>query len=324
MSNITKNILGMPTVRHNPTFSAKQTAELLHKAMEGKGTNKDQIIQALCTISNQQRQETIQQYKTEFGKDLVAELKKELSGDFEGLIVALMTPPAIFDAQQMHKAMAGLGTKESVLIEIMMTHSNRQLTELKRAYEAEFGKSLEKDIVGDTSGAFQRLLVSILNGARDESWAADPVKAGQQARLLYKEGEGKKGVNDAAFNQVMANENFSQLHLIFDEYQKITGHSIEQALQHEFSGDNKDGFLAVVECVRNRAAFFAKQLHGTMKGLGTRDSDLIRLVVSRSECDLSDIKEQYLKLYGKSLEKDIDGDCSGAYKQGLLALVRGN
>jgi len=30
----------MPTVRHNPTFSAKQTAELLHKAMEGKGTNK--------------------------------------------------------------------------------------------------------------------------------------------------------------------------------------------------------------------------------------------------------------------------------------------
>jgi annexin A7/11 len=78
--------------------------------------------------------------------------------------------------------------------------------------------------------------------------------------------------------------------LIFDEYQKITGHSIEQALQHEFSGDNKDGFLAIVECVRNRAAFFAKLLNGTMKGLGTRDSDLIRLIVTRSECDLQDIK----------------------------------
>jgi hypothetical protein len=43
---------------------------------------------------------------------LVAELKKELSGDFEDLLVALMTPPALFDARQMHKAMAGLGTKE--------------------------------------------------------------------------------------------------------------------------------------------------------------------------------------------------------------------
>ena len=78
--------------------------------------------------------------------------------------------------------------------------------------------------------------------------------------------------------------------MIFDEYQKITGHSIEQAIQNEFSGDNKDGYLAVVECVRNRAAYLAKLLHGTMKGLGTRDSDLIRLVVSRAECDLQDIK----------------------------------
>ena len=40
MSNVTKNILGMPTIRHNPTFSAKMTAETLQKAMEGKGTNK--------------------------------------------------------------------------------------------------------------------------------------------------------------------------------------------------------------------------------------------------------------------------------------------
>jgi hypothetical protein len=31
-------------------------------------------------------------------------LKKELSGDFEDLIVALMEPPAIYDAHQMHKA----------------------------------------------------------------------------------------------------------------------------------------------------------------------------------------------------------------------------
>lgn len=93
-----------------------------------------------------------------------------------------------------------------------MTHSNRQLAELKAAYEREYGKMLEKDIVGDTSGPFKRLLVSVLNGARDESWAADPLKAAQQARQLYKEGEGKKGgVNDAVFNQIMANENFSQV-----------------------------------------------------------------------------------------------------------------
>jgi annexin A7/11 len=106
-----------------------------------------------------------------------------------------------------------LHKNRSVLIEILATHSNRQLAELKRAYEQEYGKPLENDIVGDTSGPFRRMLVSILNGARDETWATDFVKAQQQARQLYKEGEGKKGVNDAVFNQVMANENFSQVSL---------------------------------------------------------------------------------------------------------------
>jgi hypothetical protein len=72
-----------------------------------------------------QRQEVVDEYKKLFDKELVAELKKALSGDFQNLMwdlgiffliflfsVALMTRPVIFDAQQLHKAMAGLGTNE--------------------------------------------------------------------------------------------------------------------------------------------------------------------------------------------------------------------
>lgn len=40
-----------------------------------------------------------------YGKDLINDLKSELSGDFEDLILALMEPPARYDAQQLHKAM---------------------------------------------------------------------------------------------------------------------------------------------------------------------------------------------------------------------------
>lgn len=90
----------------------------------------------------------------------------------------------------------------------------------------------------------------------------------------------------------MAQQNFLQLRLVFDEYQKATGHSIEQAINNEFSGDIRDGHLALIKAIRNRPAFFAELLYNSMKGMGTRDTDLIRIIVTRSEVDLADIRQE--------------------------------
>lgn len=63
--------------------------------------------------------------------------------------------------------------------------------------------------------------------------------------------------------------------------------------------------LILVKVVKDRAGFFAEQLYKSMKGLGTDDRRLIRLVVTRSEIDMGEIKIAFMAKYGKSLEDMI-------------------
>ncbi|XP_030618663.1 annexin A6 isoform X2 [Delphinapterus leucas] len=307
-----------------PDFDPSQDAETLYNAMKGFGSDKEAILELITSRSNRQRQEICQNYKSLYGKDLIADLKYELTGKFERLIVGLMRPPAYSDAKEIKDAISGIGTDEKCLIEILASRTNEQIHQLVAAYKDAYERDLEADVIGDTSGHFQKMLVVLLQGTREEDDVVSEDLVQQDVQDLYEAGELKWGTDEAQFIYILGNRSKQHLRLVFDEYLKTTGKPIEASIRGELSGDFEKLMLAVVKCVRSTPEYFAERLFKAMKGLGTRDNTLIRIMVSRSELDILDVREIFRTKYEKSLYSMIKNDTSGEYKKTLLKLCGGD
>ncbi|VDP11128.1 unnamed protein product [Soboliphyme baturini] len=292
--------------------------------MKGLGCNEQIVLNILCKRSNAQRQEIRRQFRTLFGQDLLKQLKSELKGDFGNTIIALMYTPPEYDAVELKKAMKGLGTDEAVLIEILTSRTNRELRDLIHAYQLQYGEELEHAVRSETSGDFKNLLVSLCTANRDESIYVNVEKAKADAQALFDAGEKKLGTDESVFNMIIATQSPAQLNMVFTQYGKVSGHDINVAIEREFSSDIKTAYLSIIKCMRNRPAYFAEMLYNAMKGLGTDDNTLIRIIVSRSEIDLNLVKQEFYSIYKKSLEDFVKSETSGKYKDALLAIIRGN
>jgi hypothetical protein len=306
------------------SFNAESDAEGLRKAMKGLGCDFKAVSEILCRRSNAQRQELRGKYNEMFGRNLVKDLASELRGHHEDVCVALCLTPSELDAVELRRAVKGAGTHESILIEILASRSNAQIVAFKRDYTVMYKRDLVKDVESDTSFSFKKLMRSLLQGQRDESGRVDRSKAAADARALYEAGEKRLGTDESRFNAVIAAQGFPQLQLVFQEYGKISKRDLETVIRSEFSGAVQDGLLAVVKCARHTPSFFAERLQLAMKGLGTKDKNLVRIVVSRAEVDMVQIKEAYFRLFAKTLDNWIKGDTSGKYRDALLLLVQGN
>ncbi|CAG0888112.1 unnamed protein product, partial [Darwinula stevensoni] len=334
------------TVMENPSFNVQDAAKRLREAMKGLGTNERVLIDVLCSHSNRQRQMIRAQFQGLFGRDLVKDIEKETSGRFEEVLIALLTPSYEYLAICLQTAFQGMGTDDNAVVELLCSRTPTDIQAIKQAYHSKYGKPLESRVNGELSGTYKKVILSILAGQRDQSTWVDESRVMQDVSVivffffticpvtpcfklfvlvslkeLVSAGVGKWGTDESVFNMIICNRSYAHLQRISQQYIRQTGRNLTDDISREFSGHAKAALIAIVQTALDAPLFFAQKIHDALKGLGTKDNVVIRVLVTRSEIDLEDIKQRYVAMYKCSLVDAIRKDTSGDYEKVLVRLL---
>ncbi|KAK6122443.1 hypothetical protein DH2020_043806 [Rehmannia glutinosa] len=222
-----------------------------------------------------------QEYRAMYSEDLSKRLASELRGDVERAILLWMPDPAVRDATIVRQALSG------------------DFINLKAATE---------------------LLLAYVSAVRYEGPEVDRAMAEHDAKSLYKAGEKKLGTDEKTFIRIFSERGRPHLAAVASAYHSMYG-SLKKAIKSETSGNFEFGLLTILQCAENPGKYFAKVLHKAMEGMGTDDSTLTRVIVTRTEIDMQYIKAEYQKKYGKTLNDAIHSETSSHYRTFLLSLL---
>ncbi|KAF2200772.1 Annexin [Delitschia confertaspora ATCC 74209] len=151
----------------NPQQTDQDVTELQRSL--GNIVNNDpvQTCQILASRNDAQIKAICQTYRQKMGKPLEDVIKGRLNGHMEEAVLLLLSRAnnrPLADAEQLEAAMAGLGTKDELLVQrVVRVHWNRNYCEqVKAEYQKRYRKDLINRVKGETRGDYERLMVACL------------------------------------------------------------------------------------------------------------------------------------------------------------------
>jgi len=301
-------------------FNPAQDAQQLKAALE-KPRNIDTIISIAAHRSNAQRQQIVQAYYNENKKNIRDDFRSVFSGNFQEALVSLFYEPVDYDCHQIYSAMKGIGTNEDTLIEIIGTRSNERINQIKQEYFQIYKKDLEAEIDSETSGFFKKILLALLKGERNVNPIPDEQECGYCAKRLYNTQKEKKDNLQDAYLEIFTKKSREELANISRQYYSWYNKTLMEEIERLFSSDTRRIFKTIIYSLLSPSEYFAYRLNKAMKGISTKDTILIRVLVTRDEIDISRIKRYFNQLYNKTLYDAVKKAVSGDYQKLLLELI---
>ena len=301
-------------------MSVQEAGDLLNSALEGK--NKEDTVFSVIQNTNLDRRLQICNYFAEtYGKSLYSELKSKLTGHFKGIAIHLFLHPITFVAKMLKKGLKGFSADETVVLEALTSHNQEELRQIEEAFKAETGKDLSKEIEKNFSGVMKKNLINLLNVPRGVNHNPDNQKCEKLANLLIDVGEPNWAGDENIFKEVFIQSSPEELVMIGRFYLKRSGNNMLDVIDQKVSGKNKTLLREVLFNNIIPQELYAEKVYLAIKGLGTNNTLLNRVLISRSEIDMDEINEFYQQKYNVTMKEDIIGDTSGIYQKLCLHLA---
>ena len=152
---------------------AEYDADLLYKAMKGVGSDKDIITEVLCFRNPERINQIKEKFQEKYGKDLVAEIKSETSGDYQKIVLKLLEGDRAQDgkadvekcagiAEELYKAGEGkIGTDESIFIKYFTSLSPNELLIVCKEYHKKYKKNM-LDVIENEFNKNEKKLLTVM------------------------------------------------------------------------------------------------------------------------------------------------------------------
>ncbi|KAL9321806.1 hypothetical protein ACSQ67_009859 [Phaseolus vulgaris] len=274
----------MATLVAPPNHSPVEDAEALGKAVKGWGADEKAIISILGHRNGAQRTQIREAYQNLFQEDLIKRLESELSGDLERAMYRWILEPAEREALLANLALKRDEKCYQVIVEISCVLSPQELFAVRSAYHNRFKRSMEEDVAANTTGHLR------------QAWLVSSFRYG-----------------GSEINARLAQSEADALHEAIKRRTK--------KLSDEGSDEFHMAANLAISCINDHKKYYEKVLRNAMGSIGTDEEALTRVIVTRAEKDLKEIKEVYYKRNSVHLEHAVAKETSGDYKKFLLTLM---
>ena len=305
----------------------------------GVGTDELLITTVLLSHSPKSLAKLKARYEEVKEKNLVEHVAKEVSGDYETMLMTLLNGPysahktgavekvdwnlADHHCSQLYNAgEAQWGTDEATFIAIIGSSSDEEIAAIDECYRRRFHKSLDKVIKSEFSGDIRKVL---------RAAALPPID--RLCFLLYKAMDGA-GTTESVVIQIIGNATKETLGKIIDRFDEMYGKSLEQTLDKELGGDFSKAVMSwmfgdtvgedippvnriapldddVMEyfrkrdilrkCVHYIGMLDATKLRRATKGLGTDEQSLTQTICLQTRDGLKRLDDQMVYRYDITL-----------------------